>query len=415
MGACVIERHITPDRTLPGPDHAASLEPNEFAELVRRIREFEVARGVPTRRVSRGEVANRLALRKSLVAAVDIPAGTRITRPMVTAKGPGSGLSPQRLYDLVGQVAVRPISADEQFTEGGLRPHAPPPRRLLPLSSKWGLKARFFELDTLSRFEPQPKFFEFHVSEQDLDYPFDTSARYPQELYIHAPEYAGREVIDLAALDDGLWERSIAVMQRTIDKTRAIAKSFSGTPKVIIHVGGMSITPVRNHRRLLARAEKAFGRLDTRGVEILPENLPPFGWFFSGQWRCNIFGAAEEMVEFCDRLGYGMCLDLSHAWLHCTHYGLDYLDYLRTVAPLTRHLHIADGRGSHKEGLQIGEGDVPFAEAFAVLAECLPRDIEVSWVPEIWQGHIHDYRQFRIALAKLAAYPFLSEGILQRA
>ena len=411
LGASVIERHITLDRTLVGPDHAASLEPAAFAALVKGIREYEAAFGVPVRRISRGEVANRLTLRKSLAASSDIPAGAIITRAMVTAKSPGSGVSPQRLYELVGRRARRAIPADEMFAESDFGRIAKAPATLPAFSSAWGLKARFRELDRLSEIRPRPKFFEFHCSYGDLDVAFDPSRRYPQGLVVHAPEYFGGKVVDLAAVDPELWEDSIRVMQRTIQKTREIAGNFTGTPKVVIHVGGMSLEPNADHAVLLKRAEEAFRRLDTAGVEILPENLPPFGWFFSGLWHCNVFGDADEMVKFCGRLGYRMCLDLSHAWLYTAHHGLDYLEYLKKAAPIASHLHIADGRGSHKEGLQIGEGDVPFAEAFRVLAQYLPRDREVTWVPEIWQGQLDDYRHFRIALAKLAAYPFLMNGV----
>ena len=407
LGASVIERHITLDRTLAGPDHSASLEPAEFAEMVKGIREYEIARGVPVRRISRGEVGNRLTLRKSLVAASDIPAGATITRAMVMAKSPGNGISPQRLYELVGRRASRVIKADEMFTESDLGRMAKVPATLPAFPSSWGLKARFLELDRLSEIRPRPKFFEFHCSYEDLNIVLDSAVRYPQGLVMHAPEYFGRKVVDLAAADPELWEDSIRVMQRTIDKTREIARSFVGMPKVVIHVGGMSLEPNADRVALLKRAEDAFRRLDTAGVEILPENLPPFGWFFSGLWHCNVFGDPDEMVRFCGRLGYRMCLDLSHAWLYVTHNGLDYFEYLKKTAPIASHLHIADGRGSHKEGLQIGEGDIPFQEAFRILAKYLPRDREVTWVPEIWQGQLDDYHHFRVALAKLAAYPFL--------
>lgn len=411
LGAAVIERHITLDRTLPGPDHAASLEPDEFAELVRRTREYETAYGIPARRISRGEALNRLLLRKSLAAALDIPCGAKITREMVTAKRPAEGLSPQRLSELLGRRAQRDIKADEFFTEADLGRRAPAPRKIPAFLSKWGLKARFFELEELSRFKPRPKFFEFHATYADLDYPFDTAKRYPQELIMHAPEYFERQLVDLAAPDPQLWEESIRVIQKTIDKTREIASCFAGTPKVVIHVGGATVEPVADRRQLLQRAEEAFRRLDTEGVEILPENLPPFGWLFAGLWQHNLFGDADEIVGLCKRLGYRLCLDLSHAWLYCVHTNIDYLDYLRRLAPVTSHLHISDGRGSKKEGLQIGDGDVPFHDVFRILAEHLPQGEEVSWVPEIWLGHLYDYRQFRFALVKLAEYPFLYRGV----
>ncbi len=412
LGATVIERHITLDRTLPGPDHAASLEPNEFAELVTRIREYESAYGVPLKRISRGEAFNRLMMRKSLVAACDIPQGVKITRSMVRAKRPAEGLLPQRLYELVGKKARRAFKADDMFTESDLGGGAEIFGTLPVFSSKWGLKARFFELDRLSRFDPQPVFFEFHATYDDLHYPFDLKKHYPQELLVHAPEYFERELVDLASPDPTRWEASIQVVQRTIDKTREIASCFRGIPKIIIHVGGSSIESMSDRKGLLERAEAAFKRLDTKGVEILPENLPPFGWLFSGLWQHNLFGDADEIIGLCTRLGYRLCLDMSHAWLYCVHNNVNYLEYLRRLAPITGHLHISDGRGSKKEGLQIGDGDVPFQEAFDILAAHLPKGEDVSWVPEIWLGHLDDYYEFRRALVKLAKYPFLYRGIV---
>lgn len=407
MGATVIERHITRKKNQAGPDHPASLEPDEFKELVRRIREFEQARGVAVKQISRGEIVNRMTLRKSVVAAVDIPKGARITREMLAAKSPGTGLSPQRLYDLVGTRAKRTFQKDGMFTEYDISDLKKAPKMLPNFSSKWGLKARFSEIETLLAFSPQPKFLEFHMSDGDLSYNFDTSKRYPIELYVHAPEYFGHDPIDLGSDDPRLWEQSVRIIQQTIDKTREISKSFTGIPTIIIHVGGITIDKHPNPRTLLEQSKKAFRRLDMNGIRVLPENLPPFGWFFSGRWHCNIFCSTDDLKEFCRDLGLSMCLDLSHAWLWCAHTGADYISFIKEVAPYTAHVHIADGRGSYKEGLQIGEGDVPFGEALATLAQYLPQGRKISWVPEIWQGHLHDYLEFRIALAKLAEYPLL--------
>ena len=101
MGASMLERHITLDRTVRGPDHSASLEPEAFTEHVRTVREVESALGVPHRWITGGELLNRRVLSKSLVATVDIPAGTVITRDMVTSKSPGMGLSPQLVDQLL--------------------------------------------------------------------------------------------------------------------------------------------------------------------------------------------------------------------------------------------------------------------------------------------------------------------------
>jgi len=407
MGAKIVERHITLDRNMPGPDHNASLEPEEFKELVKRIREFEISFGVPIKQISRGEVANRLTLRKSVVAAVDIPKGVRMTRLMLTSKSPGSGLSPQRIYELVGKPAPRNFKKDDIFMNEDLKIVLTTPEKIPNLKSNWGLKTRFAELKDISRFRPSPVFYEFHMSDEDMNFKFDTSQKFDQELYVHAPEYWKKDLIDLASEDKRICDQSIDIIQRAIDKTEEIKNSFNGTPKIIIHIGGYSINPNKNPKKLLSIAKESFKRLNSKGMILMPENLPPFGWFFGGLWNCNIFTRTEDMVEFCNELKLQMCLDLSHAWLYTAHAEIDYIEYIKSLAPYTTHLHLADGRGAHKEGIQIGEGDIPFKEAFEILEKYLPNGKNTSWVPEIWQGYLHDYAGFKTAVIKLAKYDFI--------
>jgi N-acetylneuraminate synthase/sialic acid synthase len=112
LGACVVERHFTLDRTMRGPDHAASLEPRGLELLVRDIRHIEEAMGVAEKRVLPGEVSVRARLAKSVVAARDIPAGRVIGRADLTVKGPGTGISPRLIERLVGVTARHAIAAD---------------------------------------------------------------------------------------------------------------------------------------------------------------------------------------------------------------------------------------------------------------------------------------------------------------
>jgi len=116
MGACAVERHFTLDRTMPGPDHAASIEPEGLTRLVKYIRAIEQALGDGTRRVSRGEEVQREALGKSIVTTCFIPKGTIITRDMLTAKSPGRGISPQHIPDIVGKRAARDIPEETQLS-----------------------------------------------------------------------------------------------------------------------------------------------------------------------------------------------------------------------------------------------------------------------------------------------------------
>ena len=112
LGAVVIERHFTVDRTLPGPDHAASLEPRGLQVLVRNIRNIEAALGSPEKKLLDSEQPVRQRLAKSVAAACHIRPGTEVTSDMLTVKGPGSGISPRHLPLLIGVVAQADVPAD---------------------------------------------------------------------------------------------------------------------------------------------------------------------------------------------------------------------------------------------------------------------------------------------------------------
>ncbi len=117
MGATVIEKHFTLDRTLPGPDHQASLEPAELLAMVSAIRNIEVALGDGVKRPSLSEIKNMAVARKSLVASRLIKVGEKFTSENMTAKRPGTGVSPMRWDEIVGKTALRGYVADELIDE----------------------------------------------------------------------------------------------------------------------------------------------------------------------------------------------------------------------------------------------------------------------------------------------------------
>jgi len=109
LGAVVVERHITLDRTMEGIDQSASLEPEEFSTLVKYIRDSEKAKGKPIKRMTRGEVLQREVLGKSLVCKTDIQKNEEFSEKNIDVKGPARGLSPQYYYEILGKKSKRQI------------------------------------------------------------------------------------------------------------------------------------------------------------------------------------------------------------------------------------------------------------------------------------------------------------------
>ena len=113
IGATVIEKHLTLDRTMEGPDHRASLEQAQFAAMVQGIREIELALGSGIKHPTSSERANLPIVRKSLVAAKPIQAGESFTIANITTKRPGTGISPMHWDALIGRKATRDYAPDE--------------------------------------------------------------------------------------------------------------------------------------------------------------------------------------------------------------------------------------------------------------------------------------------------------------
>ncbi len=116
MGAQIIEKHFTLDKSLPGPDHKASLDPTELAAMVSSIRHIEQAMGSAEKHVSPSERANIEVARKSIVAARDIAVGEEFTEENITVKRPGNGISPMLWGEVLGRKAPRAFVADSLIT-----------------------------------------------------------------------------------------------------------------------------------------------------------------------------------------------------------------------------------------------------------------------------------------------------------
>lgn len=113
MGATVIEKHFTLDRNMEGPDHKASLEPQELKAMIESIRHIEMCLGTGIKEPATCELANRDVARKSIIAARDIKAGEKFTEENLTTKRPGNGISPMKWRDIIGMKAIRDFSEDE--------------------------------------------------------------------------------------------------------------------------------------------------------------------------------------------------------------------------------------------------------------------------------------------------------------
>lgn len=409
LGAVVIERHITLDREMEGPDHAASLEPEEFKALVTGIREVEAARGekLAERALSQGELINRENLAKSLVAARDIEPGTVISDDDIAVKSPGQGLSPLKMPALIGKTLKRRMAADDYFFQSDLDEGAAKARRYR-FDRPWGVPVRYHDTERFLEI-CQPDIIEFHLSYSDMerDPAAYLSGTYDLGFVVHAPElFAGSKLMDLATPDEALRRYSLEQTQAVIDITRGLKKFFPKTkrPPIVANIGGFTmdepLPPDEKAERYRIFAQ-SLKELDMDGVELTPQTMAPFPWHFGGQRHQNIFIFPEESAAFCAKHDLRMCVDISHTKLAANHFGFDFAQGLAQLGPHTAHLHFGDAKGLDGEGLQVGEGEIDFDEIGKVLRKHAPT---ASFIPEIWQGHKNMGEGFWTALERLEGH-----------
>jgi N-acetylneuraminate synthase len=405
LGAKVVERHFTFDRNMEGPDHAASLEKEEFKLLVAGIREIEEALGDGfVRKISQGEMINRENLAKSIVASQDLVKGTIIKSEHLKVLSPGQGLSAQNYNKLLGHVISRDMQEEDYFYPSDLLDQRFEPK-VYNFNRPWGVPVRYHDFKEYSS-KITPDIFEFHLSYSDLDLDIDQylNGEYECGFVVHAPElFSESRLMDLASPDEEYRHFSIKETQRVIEVTRSLKKYFPKTkqPMIVANIGGFTMDELLPSDQIASYYERfanSLNLLDMDGVELIPQTMAPFPWHFGGQRYQNLFVHADECREWCEKLDLRMCFDISHSKLTSNHFRIDFYDFAKKIAPITGHLHLGDASGVNGEGLQIGEGEIDFKKLASILDKHCP---SASFIPEIWQGHKNGGEGFWIALELL--------------
>lgn len=405
LGAKVIEKHFTVDRSLEGSDHKVSLLHNELKLMVEQIRQVEEALGESkAREITQGELMNREVLAKSLIINIDLQKGERITESMIDIKSPGQGLQPNRINEIIGKRTFRDLKKGD-FLFGSDITGIFKKKKKYSFSRPYGIPVRFHDYKELVS-DIDLDFVEFHLSYKDLNVKLEDYIEGPQNIgfAVHAPElFENDHLLDLSSPDIDYRKKSVEEMARVIEVTRNLNNFFPSTktPVIVLNAGGWSIdgfiTEGEKEERY-ALIKESLKSLDCSGVEISIQTMPPFPWHFGGQSYHNLFLDALEIQRFCQESEVKICLDISHTMMACNYYGWDLYEFVKIVGPYCAHFHIVDAKGDDGEGIQIGEGDVDFERLSKCLNESSPN---IQFIPEVWQGHKNRGEGFWDALSYL--------------
>ena len=394
FGARIIERHITLDKNMEGPDHAASLIKDEFNELIIGIRQAEQAIGSSKdRKLSQGELINRENLSKSIYLKENIKKGSILRKIHFEYKSPGQGLQPNQIKRIIGKKAITDIKKGEPLFESHFIRSGKPSAKY-NFKHEWGIPVRYHDINSLLEIS-NPDFVEFHMSFKDIK---EIPSKFLKDQYdckflVHAPElFANDHLLDLCTDKKNYRNKSIKYMKDLINLTIKLNEYFPQTnkPAIITNCGGFSrdnFMPVTKRNNLYNNLINSLKELSNRKVEILPQTMAPYPWHFGGQRYQNLFMDIDEIKKFCRATKIRICNDLSHSYLACNTFKWDYYDYVNKLIPNTAHYHISDGSEQSGEGLQIGDGTIDFKKLCKIIKSHKDR---VTFIPEIWQGHTNN-------------------------
>ncbi|MFT4304532.1 MAG: N-acetylneuraminate synthase family protein [Candidatus Woesearchaeota archaeon] len=406
LGAKVIEKHFTLDKNLEGNDHKVSLLPNEFKEMVIKIRNVEESLGHNKKFISQGELINRESLAKSLYTKVNLKKGDVITQEMIGFKSPGKGIQPNKKNKLIGTIAKRDIESGDFFYNSDIETQI----NLLKnfeFNRPFGVPVRYHDYKKMLD-EIHPDFIEFHLSFSDLnlnlDSFFTTNEVIDKQVVVHCPElFENDHLLDLTSKDEEYRKKSIENLQRTIDISSQIKSKFNQKEDILLvtNIGGFNKNGFytdEEKKELYEIFLDSLKKIDFKDVELIIQTMPPFPWHFGGSSYHNLFVLPDEIKQYCEENNLRICLDISHSYLTCNYYNLDFEEFIKQIGPYTAYLHVVDAKGIDGEGLQIGDGEINFEQIGRVLQQYCPN---APFIPEIWQGHKDNGFGFKLALTKL--------------
>jgi len=174
---------------------------------------------------------------------------------------------------------------------------------------------------------------------------------------------------------------------------------FTGIPSLIVHPGGYSLNELNPEDIETMKGKMLDGvkKLDTKNINFLMENMPPYAWFFGGRWNSNIFLDANDMINYCNETGFKVCYDLCHSQLYCNKMGIDLVEELTKIEKYVDHFHLSDAEGVDGEGLQFGEGTMNYDKIIPILNNFT----EKSFAIEVWKGHELGGKGFKIFLDRV--------------
>ena len=231
-----------------------------------------------------------------------------------------------------------------------------------------------------------------------------------KEIVIHSIEqFHDGFIFDLASSSKDIIKESFSRIDKILNHCDLIYDLLCPKNKIpiILNCGGFSRNSflkedeINEKEKLLT--ENLFAiKSRYSDYEFLPQSMPPFPWHQGGRSFHNLLRSKESLKKLNKDTGLKICLDFSHTFMNCEFDNLCFIDEIKEIIDITQHMHLSDSSSSSNEGLNIGDGRIDFVETFKLIYKDSIRNI--SFIPEVWQGHLNQGKNFKLSLVRIANF-----------
>lgn len=395
MGATIIERHITLDKTAEGLDHTTSSTLDEFIKITAFAESMQLLMSGNIPRVpNQGEMLNLQNLGRSFYTKHAIKTGDVVRDEDLILRSPRVGLGRIEISKHLGKPAIKDLEPGEVINGSTfIKPSLASESALaFAREKKISIPVR---LHDFKRFESKFPIgaYEFHLSFGEVLSDLNQQSYSSANRYsIHLPDYiSSTALMDPFSSDENQAIQSYNILNRTVNFAKKLQDS-TGTEVPI--VGSFSLVH-EGLDQFYEQHSALLNKFRDQGVSILPQWLPPIAWYFGGSVKLNVMNELKD-ISYIKKYQLPICMDICHLCMGDSLWNFNASEVVKELSPYIKHIHIADAQGIDGEGLHFGEGDKK-----NMLALRNSFEIDCMKVIEVWQGHLDDGAGFSKAIASI--------------
>jgi len=415
LGAIVFEKHITLDKSKIGNDHKISLYPDEMKDLCEKLRySYQSLGSSHDREIQPGEKMNRISLAKSLSLNKKLSIGEVIKKSEIDFVSGGRGIKPDQYKLLIGKTLIKDKSPGEFIELSDIKELKEDIEfDIKPIPNcNLGIPVRYHDAVQLYK-EIKPLFLEFHLSYKDIDYPLERIKSLMKEIpynlnhTFHSPDfYANDLIFDPFSEDKYISEKSKGEFERFLNHVNDLKTLFKSDKNykipVITSFSCATLTTFLDEEKvdsLYLQLSEYINYINQKfdNLIVLPQTLPVNAWYLGGRRLVNLFADPRRIYNFCNTYNIEICLDTAHTIMSSNFYNLNSNEWITKLLDFSYHVHLVDAKGDSDEGLSFGKGDLNLIQ----ITQRMSKNKNLSYVPEIWQGHHNMGEGFKKAIKAL--------------